>query len=422
MTDKDSIIFVLKERNIELEKQLKYYKGIAEKVGKKRIREIEFLNRLIYRQKQAEEALIHTQRLSAVGELASGVAHDFNNSLQVIFGYIELALLSDSSSEVEEYLKTIKRSASDAASRVRRLHRFSGKSKKKKNYEKVNLNSLVQEVVAQTKPLWKDESERAGINIEVIKNFTEMEIIVDADAGELRSILYNMIKNSVQAMPEGGKLTFETGKIDNSVYVTVTDTGTGMDEETKTRIFQPFFTTKGFEQGKGLGMSTSYAIAREHNGKLYVKDSPHVQGTSIELLLPISGISEKKQGNTISKQTSEARILWVDDEKGIRDMGKKLLELLNHSADIAGSGEEALTLIQNNKYDLVITDIGMSNMNGWQLANRIKENYSDMKVAIVTGWEVNVSREEKEQYGICNVLGKPIDKEQLKNMISEVLN
>ena len=375
----------------------------------------------ITERKEAEEALIQAQRLSAIGELASGVAHDFNNSLQGIFGNIELALLRDISPEVRGYLETIKKSAVDAASRIQQLQRFSGKGKSQNGYEQLNLNSIVDDAVSQTRPLWKDESEKVGITIAIEKNYAGKELRVDANAGELRSVLYNLIKNSVHAMHEGGKLAFETREAEMGVYITVTDTGTGMDEEIKARVLQPFFTTKGFEQGKGLGMSTSYAIVKEHGGEIYVKETVLGKGTSIEIMLPYSKRKENRLEDAVSGYEGSARVLWVDDEKVIRNMGKDLLETLKHSADVAASGEEALSLLRNNQYDLMITDVGMPNMSGWQLAERIKGNYPEMKVAVVTGWGADVSNEEKEKYGVGYVLGKPIDMGQLKHMVGEVL-
>jgi CheY-like chemotaxis protein len=194
-----------------------------------------------------------------------------------------------------------------------------------------------------------------------------------------------------------------------------------MDKQTKERLLQPFFTTKGFEQGKGLGMSTSYAIVKEHGGEIYVKETALGRGTSIEIMLPHSKRKEKRLKDNISGYESSARVLWIDDEKVIRDMGKDMLETLKHVADVAANGEEALSLLQNNKYDLMITDVGMPNISGWQLAERIKGNYPEMKVAVVTGWGSDVSNEKKEKYGVSYVLGKPINMGQLKHMIDEVL-
>ena len=286
----------------------------------------------------------------------------------------------------------------------------------------MNLNSLVDTVVLQTRPLWKDEAEKAGITIVIERNYAKKELNVYAQTGELRSVLYNVVKNSVQSMPAGGRLTFETGENEKGVYVTISDTGTGMDEETKTRVFQPFFTTKGFELGKGLGMSTSYAIIKEHGGEIHVKESVPGTGTSIEIRLPYSQKeATRREGAVCSRYDGSARVLWVDDEEMIRTTGKKLLKTLNHKVDVAADGEEALSLLESNRYDLMITDVGMPNMNGWQLAERIKGDYPGMQVAVVTGWGAYVSNDEKEKFGVSYVLGKPITMKQLKDLVRDVL-
>ncbi len=375
----------------------------------------------ITQQKRAEEALIQAQRLNAIGELSSGVAHDFNNSLQGVLGNVELALLENISLNVRGYLETIKLSATDAASRIKQLQRFSGKGKCKNDHEYLNINHIVDDVILQTRPLWKDESEKAGITIAVAKIFTEKQPGIEANAGDLRATLYNIVKNCVQAMPEGGEMIFKTKETESTVFVTITDTGTGMDEDTKARIFQPFFTTKGFEQGKGLGMSTSYAIIKEHSGKIYIKESVLGKGTSIEIALPRS----KRKGGRLEKSTpgheGSARVLWVDDDESIRNLASNFFEFLKHSLDVAASGEEALDLLQSNRYDLMITDVGMPNMSGWQLAEKIMGRYPDMKIAAVTGWGMDALAEEKEKYGVAYVLEKPLSMEHLRNLIDQVL-
>ncbi|OPL13722.1 MAG: hypothetical protein AVO38_12985 [delta proteobacterium ML8_D] len=374
----------------------------------------------ITERKEAEEALIQAQRLGAIGELASGVAHYFNNSLQGILGNIELALLKDISPEVRDYLETVKKLSMEAASRISQLQRFSGKGKGQTDYKQLSLNEIIDDVVAHTRPLWKDESEKLGITIEIEKNYASKELKVDANAEDLRFVLYNLIKNSVQSMRNSGKLAFETGETETGVYVTVTDTGTGMDEKIRARFLQPFFTTKGFEQGKGLGMSTSYAIVKEHGGNINVKQTALGKGTSIEIILPYLKKKEKRPKDDFPGYKNSAKVLWVDDEEVIRDMGKALVKALGHSADVAASGEEALGLLLNNQYDLMITDVGMPNMSGWQLAEKIKGNYPEMKVAVVTGWGADVSKEEKEKYGVCYVLGKPIDMGQLEYIVEGI--
>jgi len=299
--------------------------------------------------------------------------------------------------------------------------RFSGKGKGPRDYDPLNLNSVVADVITQTRPLWKDESERTGAVIIIETDYSDGDLTTEANAAELRSVLYNIIKNSVHSMPGGGTLSFKTGKTGEGIYITVSDTGTGMDEETKTRIFQPFFTTKGFGQGMGLGMSTAYTIVKEHGGEIYVKATEPGKGTSIEIILPYSKEKEKTLKNIIPGYECPARVLWVDDEEMVRNAGKKQLEKLKHYADTAASGDEALNMLQSRQYDLMITDIGMPGMSGWQLAGKVRGKYPGMKVVVVTGWDTDVSNEDKEKYGIGYVLGKPVDLEQLNHLVAEVM-
>ncbi len=375
----------------------------------------------ITERKQMERALIEKERLSAIGELAAGVAHDFNNALQGIFGNLELALIQPIPIDVRGYLETVKKSAIDAAARINKLQRFAGKKKENALYTLVNINSVVDDAIAQSKYLWNGEIQKQGQDIN-IKNRCVEDLVVFGNDAELRSVLYNLLKNSVQSMPQGGDITIDTRNEGNNAYLAVTDTGIGMDQATKKRVFQPFFTTKGYEQGRGLGMSSVYTIITEHKGQVYVKRTCPGKGTSIEIMLPyVDGrlVSDKK---TEPRYEGSAKVLWVDDEEIIRYIGKRILKSLGHTADIAGSGQEALELLAKNQYDLMITDIGMPRMSGWQLAERIKGMYNGMKIAILTGYGgEDVSDEQRSRYGVGYIIGKPVFKEQLEKLVGEVL-
>jgi len=223
-------------------------------------------------------------------------------------------------------------------------------------------------------------------------------------------------------MPEGGEITLETGVSGRKVYLKITDMGIGMDEETRKRIFQPFFSTKGVESGRGLGMSAVYAIVMNHDAKIIVKHTALGEGTTMELTFPFG-----KCNATVSAGEENLvchipmRILWVDDEKEIREIGRMLLEKLGHFANSVSSGEEALNFLQKNEYDLVITDIGMPKMNGWQLAVAIKEIRPTMQVAIVSGWGSAILKEEQMKHGVDFVLGKPIAWKELNDLVGKVL-
>lgn len=373
----------------------------------------------ITERKQAEEALLRQERLSAIGELASGVAHDFNNALQIIMGGVEMAMVSEEPEELNHYLESIKHSAGDAASRVRQLQQFSQKSQAQKESVAIDINKLINEVVKETK-LFINQYQEKGIHIEVKSDYKAKSNIAGVE-GELRACLFNLIKNSAEAMPGGGEIAIVTEEHDGNVYVSVSDTGTGMDKETQKKVFQPFFSTKGFEPGRGLGMAQVYSTIRDHNGDVYIKACEIGNGTEIEFSLPISKkepIPEKKEKD----YSGSANILWVDDEEMILDFGKKMVKKLGHSGDFAANGEEALALLaQGNRYDLVITDIGMPGMSGWQLAEEIRNKGYTTRIAVVTGWGAEVSQEDKEKYNVGYLLGKPILLKDLKALIGEVL-
>jgi two-component system, cell cycle sensor histidine kinase and response regulator CckA len=374
-------------------------------------------------QKQAEKAIIEFQRLGAIGEMASSVTHDFNNSLQSIIGNLELAMRSTDLPETTlQYLKTIKTIVFDSATRVQLLQRFGGKKQDANCYFFVNLNTLISDVIIQSSPLWKTEPERKGSVIVIKTEYGDIPEVFGNDA-ELRSVLYNIIKNSIEAMPKGGSLYIETGKNADSIYVTIKDTGIGMDDETKTRIFQPFYSTKGFDCGRGLGMSGAYSILKEHGGAISVKNTSLGNGTTIEIILPVINKEE-----IIVKEELEAvtfdrvmNVLWVDDDCIISNNAGTMIKTLGHKGDTANSGKEALEYLEQNTYDLVITDIGMPEMNGWELADKINEKFDGkMKVAIVSGWGGQIEESEKIEHGVDYVFSKPFGIDQLQKLLGDV--
>lgn len=336
----------------------------------------------ITERKRAIEVTIEKQRLGAIGEMATSIAHDFNNSLQTILGNLELAMQNtEVNPNTLKYMKIMQQMIRDAATRVQHLQRFGGKSPCSNEYRLVNLNTLAEEVIAQSRPLWKDDAEIKGLTITFVIEFDDIPEIF-GNEGELRTVLFNIIKNSIEAMPQGGEITIRTGMRPEGVFISVKDTGTGMNEDTRARIFQPFYSTKGFDLGRGLGMSGVLSIIKEHKGEVYVKNTQPGKGSTIEILFPSqhkkaeTDIIETEHDETedISKSKT-LNILWVDDEDGIRLIASEMVKLLGHREDSASSGKDALKLLESNSYDVVVTDIGMPVMNGWQLADIIRKKY-----------------------------------------------
>lgn len=379
----------------------------------------------ITERKQAEKGIIESQRLNAIGEMAASVAHDFNNSLQAMMGNIEVVKLKTNLSDTTlKYLNNVESIIVDVTSRVKSLQRFGRTKQDRSEYKLVNLNTIIGESIIQARPLWKDNAEKAGITININADYSDIPKIA-CNKGELKTSFHNIIKNSVEAMPKGGTITIVTGIKDKKIFVTVTDTGIGMDEDTKVKVFQPFYSTKGFDTGRGLGMSGVFSIVRECGGDIFVRTSELGKGTTIEIVFPFNKQNEIKEEKIIEEKILdddvELRILWVEDDFIIRQSLPILVESLGHKCDIASSGIIALEYLEKNTYDVVITDIGMPEMSGWELADIIKNKFGNkIKVIVVSGWSIDEAK--KNKHGVKYVLGKPFKTEELKQVLLGLKN
>jgi signal transduction histidine kinase/CheY-like chemotaxis protein len=350
--------------------------------------------------KKTEEILLKDQRLKAMGEVSAGVAHDFNNTLQGIISRTEVMLSSYTDEKLINNLQKVKTSSEDAAERVRNLLLFGGKSGIQQNLTRINLNLLISETIQQIMPKIKEINEYRSIQLKIDWIPGNIDLIIGI-RGELLAVFYNIIKNSIEAMPKGGIINITTKQLDEQIYITFSDNGIGMNDKTAKRMFEPFFTTKEIGQGTGIGLSGAYATIKNINGNIYVKETKPNKGTVIEILLTRAEKElEKNQTLTNSLKTTEInelcpiKILWVDDDKDIREMGKLLLEILGYNADIAPDGETAIKLLNHEEYDVLITDIGMPGMTGWKLIEEIKINHPKTKIAVISGWNHDISEEE----------------------------
>jgi PAS domain S-box-containing protein len=376
--------------------------------------------------KLAEKAVIESQRLAAIGEMASSITHDFNNSLQIITGNLELLMLNRELPEpVHKYLNTIQTTLSDTAQRIMVLQRFGGKEEGPRQFFFENLNDIINEVILQIHPLWKDDAERRGLIFRIKTALVDAPEVY-CNKGELRIVLYNILKNSVEAMPRGGEIVIETETINQGLFIYITDNGTGMNEESKLRIFQPFYSTKGLDIGRGLGMVSALAIVKEHGGNIRVKSTIPGKGTTIEVYLPIvqkkvAPVKEKPQKVPDTKKS--IHVLWVEDEDAINTIAEEMTKILGHKIDTVHSGIEAMDRLGRNNYDVVVTDIGMPVMNGWELADRIREKFGNkLKVVVASGWGNQISEAEKTKHKIDYTIDKPFNFSQLKKILEKVKN
>lgn len=370
------------------------------------------LENTIQELKSTQHQLVQSEKLRALGELAGGAAHDFNNMLAVISGRTELLLKRIKDEDIVKPLKVIQQVANDATNTIRKLLEFT-KVEPDKLFLNVDINNIIKQTIEITKSKWKDEAEAKGIKIEIFCNLKEVGEVW-GDPSELREVLTNLIFNSIDAMPEGGKIFLETEAQKDFVLIRVRDTGIGMTEEIKKKAFDPFFSTKGVK-GIGLGLSVAYGIISRHKGTITIESQPK-RGATFLIKLPKS--QEKKMVGEKGKILFfPCDILLIEDQKEVREILKEMLVEAGHKVRIAKSGEEGLEIFKKGLFDLVFTDLGMEKMSGWELTRRLKEISPETKVALITGWGTQIDISEAKKRGVDFVVPKPFTQEKLLSVL-----
>jgi len=364
----------------------------------------------ISEQKKAEKTLIQSEKLRALGEMAGGVAHDFNNLLAIILGnaqLLERGLERYKKEEITKRLGIIARTASQGGETVRRLQHFTGREISSDEFTRIDLNEIVRSALRSTSPRWKDEAEAKGITITIKEELGKLPPLLGNES-ELMEVLTNLIFNAVEAMPDGGRITIKTEAKENDVLLYFTDTGHGIPDKIKINVFDPFFTTKG-PKASGLGLSTSYGVIKRHKGDMKVESSKR-KGTTFTITIPIpSEIPSEKERLKDSEKVSSQRILVIDDEEGVRDVLARILGEEGHRVSLAETGKKGLDKFKQGDFDLVLTDLGMPDMSGWELAKRIKKINPSLPVGLITGWAVSVTKEKMKEKGVDFILSKPFD-------------
>ena len=323
--------------------------------------------------RETQQQVLQQERLHALGTMASGVTHDFNNALSVIIGFSEMALneceKQSGAGKLEQHLRSILIAALDGAKVVTRLREFYRVGGHEEPRARVDLNALIEQAISITQPRWKSQSQGGGVKIGIK---TELGDVSPAagDAAELREALANLIFNAVDAMPGGGTITLRTRAEEDRVVVEVCDSGVGMSKEVQRKCLDPFFTTKG-EHGTGLGLAMVYGIIERHSGTLKI-DSEVGRGTTFVISLPKHTSSEEIAENGAPAVTSPLRVLIADDQPLLCEILAEYLKNDCHSVISANDGREALEKFVVGAVDVVITDQAMPEMSGNQLACAIK--------------------------------------------------
>ncbi len=379
-------------------------------------------------QKKIEDQLRQSQKMEAVGRLAGGVAHDFNNVLGIVTACTELLNGRIPASEME-YLENIREAAKRGAALTRQLLAFSRRQTVRT--EVLDLNQRLREVSKLLRPLMGDD-------VEVVLLSRSPAAVVEADPGQLDQIVINLAVNARDAMPNGGKLILETSvsELDENfarehtmtpgryVILAVSDNGTGMDEATRSRIFEPFFTTKETGKGTGLGLSTVYGIVKQASGHVWVY-SELSHGTTFKIYLPSAdsklGIAAAEHEHALPVRRDGVSILLAEDDAIMRRLTRKMLEEHGYKVVEAPDGDSALSLMASTKTPirLVLTDVVMKGINGPELAIRLTDSDPTIKVVYMSGYTGELAAHQ----GLIGnrLLEKPFTRAALLRAVDEAL-
>ena len=384
--------------------------------------------------RQTQQMVMQQERLRAIGQMASGIAHDINNAISPASLYLQSLLENESglSARGHTQLVTIKRAVNDVSATVARMREFYRDHGSQTVLAPVDLNQIIQQVIEFTRARWSDIPQRTGILI-------AMQTDLDADLphitgvdNEIRDALTNLIFNAVDAMPEGGKLTLHTSVEEyktasasagsKRIRLDVKDTGAGMDEATRRHCLAPFFTTKG-ERGTGLGLAMVYGVAQRHGAEIEIS-SVLGKGTTMRLLFPVreQGVTPPTAMDLACSGPPPMRILLIDDDPFVLDSMLVVLELDGHTITTAEGGQAGIQIFREAResdtpFAVVITDLGMPNIDGGQVARAIKEISPSTPIILLTGWGRRLDHERDAPSHVDFILAKPPELDDLRNTL-----
>jgi len=379
-----------------------------------------------------EEQFRQAQKMEAVGRLAGGVAHDFNNLLMVIGGYTEVLLEQTAAHDpIHAKIEAIQQAAARATVLTKQLLAFSRKPVL--DLKPVDINGVVTDMERLLRPL-------TGENIELITRLAPDLGRTRADAGQIEHVVMNLVVNSRDAMPKGGKITIETGNVDIDddlrhhyrylqpgayVMLAISDTGIGMDPETQSHIFEPFFTTKEKGKGTGLGLSTVYGIVKQCDGYI-LPESESGKGTTFRIYLPRIQQLAKESGQVHSAQTASGgseTVLLVEDEDSVRQLVRETLEARGYRVLEADNGDAALQAAESHvgSIHMLITDVVMPGMNGYELSKKLKTRQPGIRMLYLSGYTEGTVVEEDAISPGTAFLQKPFTLHALSRKVREVL-
>ena len=379
---------------------------------------LEELRATLQKLEASQQQMVQAERLSALGEMAAGVAHDFNNLLAVVVGRAELLLRTNPEATVARDVQLIRQAAWDGAQTVRRIQEFT-RTRQTRPSGRVDIPDLLRDVVELTRGRWKDEAQSLGVSYEVRVESGPVPAVTGI-APELREVFMNMLMNGLDAMSEGGQFVFRVSGDTDTVTITASDTGCGMSEDTRRKVLEPFFTTKGV-RGTGLGLSVSWGIVKRHGGTIEIESEVGV-GSTFVVRLPVSKVEAaapaREQAPAIARA---AHVLVIDDEHEVRSVLRDVLISVGHTVVEAASGEEGLACCEREPVDLILADLSMPGMSGWDVAAACRQRFPHVPLGFVTGWGDRLDPEDVSRSGVRFVLSKPFAPVDLQSLVASVV-
>jgi signal transduction histidine kinase/ActR/RegA family two-component response regulator len=384
--------------------------------------------------RQSQQAIMQQERLRALGQMASGIAHDINNAISPVSLYTESLLEREPnlSERTRSYLTTIQRAIEDVARTVSRMREFYREREVQLTLERVEINRAVRQVVELTRPRWSDLPQQRGLMVDLQTELTDPLPEIMGAENEIRDALTNLIFNAVDAMPTGGRLSVRTRQTLNAdgagrILVEVSDTGVGMDDDTRRRCLEPFYTTKG-ERGTGLGLAMVYGMVQRHSAELEI-ESAAGQGTTVRLNFPaytssIVSVERFTQSVVVSRRL---RILLIDDDPLLTKSLQDTLQEDGHQVTSTAGGQAgidafAAALQRGDCFDIVITDLGMPHVDGRKVALSVKALSSTTPVVLLTGWGQRLIAENDTPHHVDRVLAKPPRLHELRAALAELVS
>ena len=376
--------------------------------------------------RQTQQTVMQQERLRALGQIASGIAHDINNALSPAALYAQSMLQHDTSlnERSREQLAVIQRAIDDVSRTVQRMRAFYLPSGQELTLTPVDVNDLLTQVIELTRARWSNIPQERGVVISVTSDLApNLPKILGAE-NEVRDALTNLLLNAVDSMPEGGAITLRTRTRGNHVIVEVEDTGIGMSETTRSRCLEPFFTTKG-ERGTGLGLTMVFGMVQRHGGELDI-DSELGSGTTMRLTFPSAPTGMSAGDYSYTPTTRPLRLLLIDDDPLLLSSLRDALELDEHQVVTAEGGQAGIDTFTaetraGSRFDAVITDLGMPYVDGRKVAARIRQLANQVPIIMLTGWGHRMLATNDKPEHVDRVLSKPPKMAELRSTLEELV-